>query len=306
MILYTELGCTYIKNNFIYVKKSWRYIPRYIKYAKDVVKIEKDYIKLRKNINIKIKLNNLIMFNLLQSNENKIFRESSLAITNNNISWNDIAWAMKIEDKRIIKYDSLRTNGVYDEITKTPQKYLINKVRVHHDIDRIYIRYDIEDAVIVYYFINIWNTDYLYEKDKIEIMIGDEIIDWDWIKTVRIEYIFKKIIENNRASIRLVEEPLINNKYNISGENSYITSFKMYIMFTKNEKFFKDEHELISRWCDDNWEIEEFEKKDIEERKNRSLYDKIITKIKYSQYTFTFIRKPYSKYKRWRLNKKNK
>jgi hypothetical protein len=64
---------------------------------------------------------------------------------------------------------------------------------------------------------------------------------------VRIEYIFKKIIENNRASIRLVEEPLINNKYNISGENSYITSFKMYIMFTKNEKFFKDEHELISR-----------------------------------------------------------
>jgi hypothetical protein len=80
----------------------------------------------------------------------------------------------------------------------------------------------------------------------------------------------------------------------------------MYIMFTKNEKFFKDEHELISRWCDDNWEIEEFEKKDIEERKNRSLYDKIITKIKYSQYTFTFIRKPYSKYKRWRLNKKNK
>jgi Ulp1 family protease len=62
---------------------------------------------------------------------------------------------MKIEDKRIIKYDSLRTNGVYDEITKTPQKYLINKVRVHHDIDRIYIRYDIEDAVIVYYFINI-------------------------------------------------------------------------------------------------------------------------------------------------------
>jgi hypothetical protein len=137
-------------------------------------------------------------------------------------------------------------------------------------------------------------------------MIGDEIIDWDWINTVKIEYIFKKIIENNRASIRLVEEPLIKNKYNMDNKNCWFTSFRMYITLTKNEKFFSEEFEYLSLECNDNWEIEEFEKKRIENRKKRNLYQKIIIKIKYSKYIYWLIDKTYYTYKRWKRNKKNK
>jgi hypothetical protein len=123
----------------------------------------------------------------------------------------------------------------------------------------------------LYYLINSWSDDYLYEKDAIEIMIGDEIIDWDWIKTVRIEYIFKKIIENNRASIRLIEEPLIKNKYNIKNDYCSFLSFTTCIKFYKHERFFEDEYEKISRWCDDNWEIAEFEKKRYRNKKKKSI-----------------------------------
>jgi hypothetical protein len=61
---------------------------------------------------------------------------------------------MKVEDDRIRINEFLRFESSFTDVMFLPQKFLINKIRVHQDIDRIYVRYDIEDAELLYYFIN--------------------------------------------------------------------------------------------------------------------------------------------------------
>jgi hypothetical protein len=61
---------------------------------------------------------------------------------------------MNIEDYRIKIYKIKSFSRVVSDIMELPQKYIINSIRIHQDEDRLYMKYDIRDAVLVYYFIN--------------------------------------------------------------------------------------------------------------------------------------------------------
>jgi hypothetical protein len=61
---------------------------------------------------------------------------------------------MNIEDSRVEIY---RDKGFFwknSDMMELPQKYIINNIRIHQDEDRLYIKYDIRDAALVYYFID--------------------------------------------------------------------------------------------------------------------------------------------------------
>jgi hypothetical protein len=153
------------------------------------------------------------------------------------------------------------------------------------------MKYDIRDAVLVYYFINEWNKEYLYDRCDLEILIGDELVEWDWIRTVKIEEIFKKIIENDRISIRLIEEPNIKNKYNLDESDYTCERFKLY------EKIL--DKKILSDWTDDNWKINNLESKFEKKYYKKNKYNKIKQKIWFLKIN-TPIRKIYYKYKIWK------
>jgi len=302
MLLYTELGITYIKKDYIYVKKSWKYLIKYLLNFNKIIEIKKKYIKFNK-VDIKISLNNYRLRDIPKSKNRRITRESSLSITNINIGLDDISWAMNIEDSRVEVYRDRGFFGTTSDIMQLPQKYIINNIRIHQDEDRLYMKYDIKDAALVYYFIDDWNYEYRYDRCTLEILIGDELIDWDWIKTVKIEEIFKKIIENNRISIRLIKKPNIKNKYNLdeSGDESDDESYYTCERFKRYQAISNDN--ILSDWTDDNWKVKdltEIIKKMREEYYSKmTKYEIIKEKIWISKINRP-IRTVYYKYKRWK------
>jgi hypothetical protein len=63
--------------------------------------------------------------------------------------------------------------------------------------------YSVEDSFLVYMIIDEWYK--LYEiEENIEIRIGDEIIEWEEIKILKIEYLIGKIIKNEKCEIEII------------------------------------------------------------------------------------------------------
>jgi hypothetical protein len=80
MLIYTELGLTYIKYNKIYIKKNSEYMKIFFKY---IIKVDENYI-LMEYFNLKTNINNYTLDDLLflkKNNEKVELRDDYITIS---------------------------------------------------------------------------------------------------------------------------------------------------------------------------------------------------------------------------------
>jgi hypothetical protein len=197
------MGWLYIKEDRILLKKEIKKIIKYIFNINKIEKIEKKYIIIKKK-NIKITLNNIDIRYIKYLINNKI-KSKDLAINKICEDYNVINWAMNIDDDRIDIYDKNFDISYIDLsiFIKYPIKFRVKNIAVEKYTNIIKMYYNVEDSFLVYMIIDEWYK--LYEiEGNIEIRLGDEIIEWEEIKILKIEYLIEKIIKNKKCEIEII------------------------------------------------------------------------------------------------------
>jgi hypothetical protein len=199
------MGWLYIKEDRILLKKERKKIIKYILNINKIEKINKKYIVIKKE-NIKIALNNIDIRYIKFLLNNKI-KPKDLAVNKICEDYNVINWAMNIDDDRVDIYDKEFDISYIDLsiIIKYPIKFRIKNIVVEKYNNIIKMYYSVEDSFLLYIIIDEWYK--LYEIDRnIEIRIGDEIIEWEEVKILKIEYLIEKIIKNEKCEIEIIND----------------------------------------------------------------------------------------------------
>ena len=154
-------------------------------------------------MNIKIDLNNIDV-RYIQYLISRGIKSKDLAINKICEDLNVINWAMNIDDDRINIYNK-NFDIWYTDLSifiNYPIKFRVKNIVIEKHKNIIKMYYSIEDSFLVFIIIDEWYKFYETEEN-IKIKIGNEIIEWEEIKILKIEYFIKKIIKNEKCEIEI-------------------------------------------------------------------------------------------------------
>ncbi len=203
MIILTELGWVYSKENKNYLKFDPKNLLKYIRFFYKIKKIEKNRILIKDSINLKIDELNLGYFNKIIRNSTQLKENiTKRIILEGSYFYEDIfSWAMNIEDSEVETYRSNFIIKFYDTAmdTNIEMLFYIKDIKLKKKNNKIEISYTKKDSFIVFLILDNYFDCYEYQE-KIEIWIDNENIDWKK-KNKELNKLFKNIINSNNCKI---------------------------------------------------------------------------------------------------------
>lgn len=196
MILYSEMGWIYIKENIIILKKDKKKILKYLFNINKIERINKNHIILKKNkIKIWLKDVDVSYINNLKNSGVKI---EDLAITKISENYKIINWVMNFEDNSVEFYDEdfEITYSDVGSIDRYPIKYKIKDIEIFQNKHKIEIKYTKKNSFLAYLII-----DELMNFDNNKIKFSGIQLDWLNEKITNIEKIIDTILKNNYCII---------------------------------------------------------------------------------------------------------
>ena len=196
MILYSEMGWIYIKENIIILKKDKKKILKYLFNINKIERINKNHIILKKNkIKVWLKDVDISYINNLKNSGVKI---EDLAITKISENYKIINWVMNFEDNSVEFYneDFEITYSDVGSIDRYPIKYKIKDIEIIQDKNKIEIKYTKKNSFLAYIII-----DELMNFDNNKIKFSGIQLDWLNEKITNIEKIIDTILKNNYCII---------------------------------------------------------------------------------------------------------
>lgn len=196
MILYSEMGWVYIKENIVILKKDKKKFLKYLFNMSKIERIDKSYIILKKNrINIWLKDVDISYINNLKNSKIDI---KDLTLTKISENYEILSWAMNVDDNTVELYDGDFEISYSDigSLDRYPIKYKIKDIEIKQDKYKIEIKYDKKDSFLVYLIID----ELMYYSNN-KIKFSDMQIDWVHERITNVEKIIDTILKNNYCII---------------------------------------------------------------------------------------------------------
>ena len=196
MILYSEMGWIYIKENIIILKKDKKKILKYLFNINKIEKINKNHIILKKNkVKVWLKDVDISYINNLKNSGVKI---EDLAITKISENYKIINWVMNFEDNSVEFYDKdfEITYSDVGSINRYPIKYKIKDIEIVQNKHKIEIKYTKKNSFLIYLII-----DDLMNFDNNKIKFSGVQLNWLNEKITNIEKLIDTILKNNYCII---------------------------------------------------------------------------------------------------------
>jgi len=234
MLIYTELGLTYIKYNKIYIKKNSEYMKIFFKY---IIKVDENYI-LMEYFNLKTNINNYTLDDLLflkKNNEKVELRDDYITIS-------DISWAATIENSEIEAYSnnfSVSYSNI-GNLDMCPIKKKIKNIEINQYEKKIKLKYQIKDIILVYFFINELYLYYKYSGEKLSITLGVIEVNWE-DNILNISFIIEEMLRNDK-----IELEIVSNNFNIYDKFYY--ELNIYYNYEELTKFVSFNNKFLNNF----------------------------------------------------------
>jgi len=184
--------------------KGWIYLRK----EKTLLKKKNKFIDVSTDINIKIKIKN-VSLDLIKLKRSSFIEMYELCITDLSHQYSVISWAMATHNDKIKIYKDEFDVSFCDisYMMRYPILFKIKNIVIEKNVDSIKINYDIKDAFLVYLILNEW-VDFYLDKKKIKISFSNENIDWIAERTLNMENLINRIVNNSSCKLELKDDKI--------------------------------------------------------------------------------------------------